>query len=192
LSAPAIERPPVVAGNTLVRTPGTGILHLVIAGAELPPHPVFHVPLECAPTGGLAAPAVRRYDGPADSARTCPACLTIVHGAPPAPPALEHLPFELPPPVYAERSLPAGHRGQAIEWQPWEPALRISHCDPSCDWCGDPGPGLLTIGRQPHQLRRYVAFRCSACEQMHAYEQVGPMDLQPVVVFDGQGPRRKR
>jgi hypothetical protein len=184
-------------GRVIVRAAGRPVLHVAREGVTAPAVQAFTVPLECAPDPEQA-PGVRPWDGPVTAARICPACLRSLRGEPePAAPRLvpagfaEALPEPVPDrggrrlravpdlPTYAEASLPAEHAGRPITWSRWTSSPVLSHYDPSCAWCGDAGPGEIAGGRQGNPLsrtdplRRYVAYRCTACQEMTAYEQVG-------------------
>lgn len=87
----------------------------------------------------------------------------------------------------------------AIDWERWEPALRITHIDPSCDKCLFPGPLLTRFGltiqpafttrritrpsriaegqrlqsvsehHPPAKVRTHFAVRCPNCGEHVAY-----------------------
>ncbi|WP_344603873.1 hypothetical protein [Streptomyces glaucus] len=159
------------------------------------------------------APGVRPWDGPVTESSLCPACLRSLRGEPePEQPRLvlagvsEPLPEPEPDrrgrhlrlvpdrPTYAEAPLPAEHTGRPITWSSWAPSPVITHYDPSCEWCGDPGPGEMAGGRQGNlmsrtdPLRRYIAYRCTACQEMTAYEQVGS-ELRTIVHHKSRAPK---
>jgi hypothetical protein len=176
--------------------------------------PVFTVPLECEPDVERA-PGVRPWEGPVTESGICPACLRSLRGEPepekprlvPAGvvaelpvPALDrgsrgrHLQAVPDPLEYAEAPLPAEHAGRPVTWSRWTTAPVISHHDPSCEWCGDPGPCEMAGGRQGHPasttvpFRRFMAYRCTACQEMTAYEQVGS-DLQTIAHHKSRAPK---
>ncbi|MFE2181383.1 hypothetical protein [Streptomyces sp. NPDC059455] len=205
MSALAVEAPvaPEWADRLVVRAAGRPLLHIAKEGITAPPVPVFTVPLECEPDAERPL-GVRPWDGPATESSICPVCLRSLRGEPeleqprliPAGVA-ETLPEPEPDrhgrhlwavsdqQTYAEAPLPAEHAGCPITWSAWKPAPVISHYDPSCEWCGDPGHGELTSGRQGDSAsktappRIYLARRCTACQLMTAYEQVGS-DLRTI------------
>jgi hypothetical protein len=217
MSALAVEAPaaaPVWDGRLVVRAAGRPLLHIGIEGATAPPVPMFTVPLECVPDVELA-PGVRPWDGPVVESRICPACLRSLRGEPePEAPrlvpagAIEALPEPQPGPdhrsrhlravadpiAYAEAPLPADHAGRPITWSRWTTSPVITHYDPSCEWCGDPGPGEMAGGRQGNPmsrtdpLRRYVAYRCTACQEMTAYEQAGS-ELKTIAHHKSRAPK---
>ncbi|MET9731984.1 hypothetical protein ABZZ79_15425 [Streptomyces sp. NPDC006458] len=214
MSALAVETPvaPVWGGRLVVRAAGRPLLHIAGEGVIAPAMPVFTVPLECAPDAEQA-PGVRPWDGPVTEASICRACLRSLRGEPePEAPRLvpagfaealpepeedssgRHLRAVPDLPVYAEAPLPAEHGGRPITWSRWTTAPVITHYDPSCEWCGDPGPGEMAGGRQGNPmshtdpLRRYIAYRCTACQEMTAYEQVGS-DLQPITHHKSRAPK---
>ncbi|MEU1592810.1 hypothetical protein ABZ468_08090 [Streptomyces sp. NPDC005708] len=217
MSALAVETTaaPVWGGRLVVRAAGHPVLHVGLEGVTAPRMPVFTVPLECVPDVEKA-PGVRPWSGPVLESGICPACLRALRGEPepetiPAPrpvPAgvAEALPepgpdtrgrrlWAVPDPVtYAAAPLPAEHAGRPITWSAWTTSPVISHYDPSCEWCGDPGPGEMAGGRQGNPmsstdpLRRYVAYRCTACQEMTAYEQVGK-DLQTIAHHKSRAPK---
>lgn len=60
------------------------------------------------------------------------------------------------------------------EWSRWEPELVLSHADPGCTTCGDPGPGCTAVGYEHHRggLRyRWHAHRCRACDETRIHER---------------------
>jgi hypothetical protein len=198
----------------VVRAAGRPMLHIAGEGVTAPAVPMFTVPLECVPDAERA-PGVRPWDGPVTESSICPACLRSLRGEPePEAPRLvpagasEELPVPAPDPdrrgrhlravpapvTYAEASLPAEHAGRPITWSAWRPAPVISHYDPSCEWCGDPKHGEMTSGRQGHPasktapLRIYLARRCTTCQVMTAYEQVGS-DLQTIAHHKSRAPK---
>jgi hypothetical protein len=173
---------------------------------------MFTVPLECVPDAEQA-PGVRPWDGPVTTANVCPACLRALRGEPePEAPRIvptgvaEGLPEPAPEDrgrhlwavpdltVYAEAPLPAEHAGRPITWSRWTTSPVMTHYDPSCEWCGDPGPGEMAGGRQGHPasttvpFRRFIAYRCTACQEMTAYEQVGS-DLQTIAHHKSRAPK---
>lgn len=215
MGALAVESPaapPEWAGRLVVRAAGHSDLHVAVEGIAAPRIPVFTVPLECAPDAEKA-PGVRPWDGPVTEPSICPACLRSLRGEPepewprPVPVGVAE---ELPEPepdrrgrhlravpdlvTYAPASLPAEHAGRPITWSAWTKAPTLSHYDPSCEWCGDPGPGEMAGGRQgspmskTNPLRRYVAYRCAACQEMTAYEQVGS-ELQTIAHHKSRAPK---
>lgn len=214
MSALAVEAPVVWAGRGIVRAAGRPVLHVVGEGVAPPAMPVFTVPLECQPNAEQA-PGVRPWDGPVTESSICPACLRSLRGEPkPEAPRLvpagvtEALPEPEPDsrgrshlravpdlPTYAEAPLPAEHAGHPVKWSlPWRPAPVISHYDPSCEWCGDPAHGEMTSGRSGHPtsktapLRIYLARRCTSCQLMTAYEQVGG-DLKTIAHHKSRAPK---
>lgn len=83
--------------------------------------------------------------------------------------------------TYAVVRLPSEINGRAVEWQPWEPALVLSHvpldCD-TCDWQDGPRTtyGKVTIPPQrrsaePQKLILYWAFRCPRCQETRVYRR---------------------
>ncbi|NML55130.1 hypothetical protein HHL19_35620 [Streptomyces sp. R302] len=208
MSALAVEAPltPDWAGRLIVRAAGRPLLHLAVQGVAAPAMPVFTVPLECIPDDERA-PGVRPWTGPVTESDLCPGCLRALRGEPepprprPIPPAVaEELPAPAPDradrhlwavpdrPVYTAAPLPTEHRGHPITWSPWKTAPVLSHYDPSCTWCGDPGPGEMAGGRQNSPLRRFLAYRCTACQEMTAYEQAGT-DLQTIAHHKSRAPK---
>ena len=214
MTALAVEAPaaPEWSGRLVVRAAGRPVLHIVGKSVTAPAMPVFTVPLECAPDAELA-PGVRPWDGPVTESSLCPACLRAVRGEPepeaarlvpagvtealpePEPGSRGHLQAVPDLPTYAEASLPAERAGRPIKWSlPWRPAPIISHYDPSCEWCGDPTHGEMTSGRQGHPtsktdpLRIFLARRCTACQLITAYEQVGG-DLQVIAHHKSRAPK---
>lgn len=214
MSALAVETPAAVVprGRLVVRAAGRPLLHIAGEGVTAPRMPVFTVPLECT-LDAEQAPGVRPWDGPVTEADICPACLRALRGEPePEKPRLvqadaaEELPEPDPdrrgrhlwavpaPTTYAEAPLPRDHAGQPITWGPWKPAPVISHYDPSCEWCGDRTHGEMTSGRSGHQksttnpLRIFLGRRCTACQLMTAYEQVGG-DLQTIAHHKSRAPK---
>ncbi|MFF8696211.1 hypothetical protein ACF08W_28770 [Streptomyces sp. NPDC015144] len=212
MSALAVESTvvPLWAGRLIVRAAGRQRLHVAQEGATVPASPVFTVPLECKLETGL-----RPWDGPVTESSICPACLRALRGEPePEKPRIvpagvaEELPVPaaapnprgrhlraVPAPVtYAEAPLPAEHVGRPITWSRWTTAPVITHHDPSCEWCGDAGPGEMAGGRQGHPtsttvpFRRFIAYRCTACQEMTAYEQVGS-DLQTIAHHKSRAPK---
>ncbi|MEU2909165.1 hypothetical protein ACFYM3_16165 [Streptomyces massasporeus] len=217
MTALAVEAPaarPEWDGRLVVRAAGRPLLHIGAEGVNAPTVPMFTVALECAPDAEQA-PGVRPWDGPVTEANICPACLRSLRGEPePEAPRLvpagvvEALPQPVPEPardgrhlqavpnlpVYAEAPLPAEHGGRPITWSRWTTAPVITHHDPSCECCGDPGPGEMAGGRQSNPmsrtdpLRRYVAYRCTACQEMTAYEQVGS-ELNTIAHHKSRAPK---
>lgn len=212
MSALAVEIAPAPAwaGHDIARAPGSGQLHVVLAGVAVPQTPVFTVPLECEPNAAQA-PGVRSWSGPVEEARVCPACLRALRGEPAEPvrsPAAGTCPlpgsgsnahgrrlWAVPDPVsYTPAALPAEHRGKPITWSPWTKAPVLTHFSSACSWCEDPGPCEMAGGRQGNPmssrdpLRRFVAYRCSRCQEMTAYEQVGG-DLKTVAHYKSRAPK---
>ncbi|MGA5127696.1 hypothetical protein ACPCAG_30895 [Streptomyces pseudogriseolus] len=204
---------PEWSGRLVVRAAGRPMLHIAAEGVTAPAVPVFTVPLECAPNAEQA-PGVRPWDGPVTEASVCPSCLRSLRGEPepeqprlvpagvaealpvpdPEPARSRHLRAVPDLPVYAEAQLPAEHGGRPITWSRWATAPVLTHYDPSCEWCGDPGPGEMAGGRQGNPmsqtdpLRRYVAYRCTACQEMTAYEQVGG-ELKTIAHHKSRAPK---
>ncbi|MCX4783911.1 MULTISPECIES: hypothetical protein [unclassified Streptomyces] len=86
-----------------------------------------------------------------------------------------------------------------IRWDPWEPALQITHLDPSCPTCAFPGPlstacgstwytpepTLARVARsrpgerskwirtqaKPYWCNTHWAVRCPQCDEMHVYRR---------------------
>lgn len=217
MSALAVEAPaaaPEWDGRLVVRAAGRPVLHVAGEGVTAPAMPVFTVPLECSPDTGQA-PGVRPWDGPVTESAVCPACLRALRGEPePEKPRIvpagvaEELPVPAPAPdqrgrhlrvvpdpvTYAEAPLPSEHAGHPITWSRWAPAPVLTHYDPSCEWCGDAGPGEMAGGRQGHPtsttvpFRRFIAYRCTACQEMTAYEQVGS-DLKTIAHHKSRAPK---
>lgn len=215
MSALAVETPAAIVppGRLVVRAAGRPLLHVAGEGVTAPRMPVFTVPLECAPDVEQA-PGVRPWDGPVTEADICPACLRALCGEPepekprPVPAGtVEELPkpepdrrgrhlWAVPEPVtYAEAPLPTEHAGQSITWlMPWRPTPVFDHFDPSCEWCGDREHGEMISGRSGHRksttapLRIFLAYRCTACQLMTAYEQVGG-DLQTIAHHKSRAPK---
>ncbi|MGY4936151.1 hypothetical protein ACWD7T_34700 [Streptomyces sp. 900116325] len=214
MSALAVEAPaaPVWGGRLVVRTAGRPLLHVAGEGITAPAMPVFTVPLECE-SDTERAPGVRPWEGPVTESGICPACLRSLRGEPepeaprPVPAGIaqalpdpdpdrrgRHLWAVPDQPTYAEAPLPAEHAERPITWSAWRPAPVLSHYDPSCEWCGDPAHGEMTSGRQGHPtsktvpLRIYLARRCTACQLMTAYEQVGS-DLQTIAHHKSRAPK---
>ncbi|MEV8344588.1 hypothetical protein [Streptomyces niveus] len=216
MTALAVEAPAAAEwhGRLVVRAAGRPMLHVAEEGVTTPAMPVFTVPLECAPDIERA-PGVRPWDGPVTESSICPACLRSLRGQPePEPPRLvpagvtEALPDPEPesdrrgrhlravpaPVAYAEAPLPTEHAGRRITWSRWTPSPVITHYDPSCEWCGDAGPGEMAGGRQGHPasttvpFRRFMAYRCTACQEMTAYEQVGS-DLKTISHHKSRAPK---
>jgi hypothetical protein len=196
----------------VVRAAGRPLLHIAGEGVTAPRMPVFTVPLECTPDAERA-PGVRPWDGPVTEADICPACLRALRGEPePEKPrlvpagAVEELPEPEPdrrgrhlwavpaPTTYTEAPLPRDHAGQPLSWGPWKPAPVLSHYDPSCEWCGDRTHGEMTSGRSGHSqsttapLRIFLGRRCTACQLMTAYEQVGG-DLRTIAHHKSRAPK---
>ncbi|RCV53485.1 hypothetical protein [Marinitenerispora sediminis] len=65
------------------------------------------------------------------------------------------------------------------EWSRWEPAPILSHIDPACPTCADPGPSVIAVGYiteltkrgETRKIRRWHAGRCPACDEMRIYER---------------------
>ncbi len=206
---------PLWAGRLVVRAAGRPLLHVGTEGVTAPSIPVFTVPLECCPDSDRA-PGVRPWSGPVDEARMCPVCLRSLRGEPEPEPvpvprpvkvaAVDSLPEPEPDrrgrrlwavpdlPTYAEAQLPAEHGGRPITWSPWKKAPAMSCYSSACTWCGDPGPCEMAGGRQgspsstTDPLRRYVAYRCSHCQEMTAYEHVG-IDLRQIAHHKSRAPK---
>ncbi|MER7952067.1 hypothetical protein ABTY59_32215 [Streptomyces sp. NPDC096079] len=210
MSALAVESTvaPLWAGRLIARAACRQELHVAQEGIPAPASPVFTVPLECKLETGL-----RPWDGPVTESSMCPACLRALRGEPePEKPRIvpagvaEQLPAAAPDPrgrhlravpdpvKYAEAPLPTEHAGHPITWSGWQTAPILSHYDPSCEWCGDAGPGEMAGGRQGHPasktipLRRFIAYRCTACQEMTAYEQVGS-ELRVVTHHKSRAPK---
>lgn len=216
MSALAVETSaaPEWSDRLVVRAAGRPLLHVAGEGVTVPAMPVFTVPLECV-ADLERAPGVRPWDGPVAESSICPACLRSLRGEPEpekpriVPPGVEE---ELPVPAlapdrsarrlqavpnsvkYAEALLPAEHAGRPIAWSGWTTAPVITHHGPSCEWCGDAGPGEMAGGHQGHPasttaaFRRFIAYRCTACQEMTAYEQVGT-DLQTIAHHKSRAPK---
>ncbi|MFN1193337.1 hypothetical protein ACK03K_34300 [[Kitasatospora] papulosa] len=96
--------------------------------------------------------------------------------------------------TYAEASLPQEHGGRPITWSSWTKAPVIHCVSAACEWCGDPAAGEMAGGRQGNPmsrtdpLRRFVAYRCTSCQLMTAYEQVGN-DLQTISQHKSRAPK---
>jgi hypothetical protein len=205
---------PEWSGRLVVRAAGRLLLHVAGEGVAAPEAPVFTVPLECIPDAEQA-PGVRPWNGPVTESSICPACLRSLRGEPePEKPRLvpasmaEELPAPAPdldrcgrhlqvvpdPVKYAAAPLPAEHAGRPITWSRWTGVPVITHRDPSCEWCGDSGPGEMAGGRQGHPaskavpFRRFIAYRCTACQLMTAYEQVGN-DLKTIAHHKSRAPK---
>ncbi|GAA5070833.1 hypothetical protein [Streptomyces similanensis] len=215
MSALAVEAPaapPEWGGRLVVRAAGRPVLHVGAEGVRAPKMPVFTMALECAPDAEQA-PGVRPWEGPVTEASICPACLRSLRGQPePEQPRLvpvgtaEELPGPesdqrgrhlrvVPDPVaYSAAPLPAEYAGRPIAWSAWKPAPVIAHYDPSCEWCGDPAHGEMTSGREGHPqstagpLRIFLARRCTACQLMTAYEQIGT-DLRTIAHHRSRAPK---
>lgn len=75
-------------------------------------------------------------------------------------------------------ALPDHINGRPVtRWTPWRAAMLLSHIDPACSTCADPGPPVLARGYtldtvRGHQveLYRWHAHRCPACDEMRIYE----------------------
>ncbi|GGW94965.1 hypothetical protein [Streptomyces noursei] len=215
MTALAVEtQAPIWAGRVIVRAAGRMALHVAVAGAQVPDAIMFTVPVECRPDA-TSAPGVRPWAGPVDEQRLCALCLRALRGEPepePARPlptsAAESLPdldrsgrrLRAVPdlPAYTAPALPTEHGGQPIRWSEWAEAPKLSHYSAACDWCGDPGPCLMTGGRQgnplakDNPLRWFAAYRCSYCQEMNVYEQVGAADLKPIAHFKPKSPKGAR
>ncbi|MFF7838811.1 hypothetical protein ACFZC6_08345 [Streptomyces ossamyceticus] len=215
MSALAVEvlaSPPEWDGRLVVRAAGRPVLHIGAEGITAPSVPVFAVALECTPDAERA-PGVRPWDGPVTKSAICPACLRSLRGEPeleaprlvlagvaealpePEPDRRERHLQAVPAPVtYTEAPLPDKHAGRPITWSPWKPAPTISHYDPSCEWCGDQDHGELTSGCQGHPgsktppPRVFLARRCTACQLMTAYEQVGS-ELETIAHHKSRAPK---
>ncbi|MER6520253.1 hypothetical protein ABT246_25780 [Streptomyces sp. NPDC001553] len=212
MTALAVQAPAPWVGRLIVRAAGRPLLHVATEGAVAPVAAMFTVALECCQDLDQA-PGVRPWAGPVDEASVCPSCLRSLRGEPePAPARLvgsgpdEELPepgrgrrlWTVPDPrSYAAAPLPAEHGGRPITWSPWTAAPVISCYSSAYEWCGDPGPGEMAGGRQgsPQStldpLRRYVAYRCSYCQEMTAYEHVGT-DFQPIIHHKSRAPKDSR
>ncbi|MEV7512037.1 hypothetical protein AB0O57_29185 [Streptomyces sp. NPDC091201] len=198
-------------GRLVVRTAGGRLLHIGAEGAVSPGGAVFTVALECC-RDQSQAPGVRPWAGPVDEARVCPACLRSLRGEPepvlplveagapvrPAEAAPGRRLWAVPSPAaWAAAALPAEHRGRPITWSSWTPAPVITHYSSACSWCGDAGPCEMAGGRQgspqsvTDPLRRYVAYRCSYCQEMTAYEHVGT-DLEQIAHYKSRAPKGSR
>ncbi|MCG8971786.1 hypothetical protein [Streptomyces sp. CL12-4] len=214
LAAEALAVPLEWDGRLIVRAAGRPVLHVAGEGITAPAMPMFTVPLECQPDPEQA-PGVRPWDGPVTASSLCPACLRSLRGEPePEQPRLvptgttDALPEPAAQPdprgrhlqavpdliSYAEAPLPAEHAGHPITWSAWQSSPVLSHYDPSCEWCGDPGPGEMAGGRQGHPtsktvpFRRFIAYRCTACQEMTAYEQVGS-ELKTITHHKSRAPK---
>ncbi|MER6109345.1 hypothetical protein [Streptomyces hirsutus] len=219
MSALAVEAPaapPEWDGRLVVRAAGRPVLHIGTEGVTAPTVAMFTVPLECAPDIERA-PGVRPWNGPVTEASICPACLRSLRGQPEPAPArpvpvpagvAEALPEPQPAPddrgrhlrvvpdpvTYTAAPLPAEHAGRPITWSRWTTSPVLTHYDPSCEWCEDPGPGEMAGGRQGRHtsktdpLRRYMAYRCTACQEMTVYEQVGT-DLKTIAHHKSRAPK---
>ncbi|MFB6629986.1 hypothetical protein ACFCWY_08830 [Streptomyces sp. NPDC056362] len=214
MSALAIEASavPEWSGRLIVRAAGRPLLHVALEGSLAPTTPVFTVPLECEPDTERV-PGVRPWAGPVSESSLCTACVRSLRGEPePERPRIvpAGVAEELPAPeperrgrrlwavpneiTYAEAPLPGEHAGHPITWSRWQTAPVLSHYDPSCEWCGDAGPGEMVGGRQGHPastavpLRRFIAYRCTACQEMTAYEQVDS-DLKTVSHHKSRAPK---
>ncbi|RZU28291.1 hypothetical protein EV284_6457 [Streptomyces sp. BK022] len=214
MSALAVETAAVPEWDSrlVVRAAGRPDLHIGAAGTVAPRVPMFTVALECQPDVDQA-PGVRPWTGPVTERAICPACLRALRGEPePVKPArvpagvLEELPQPEPdragrhlwavpaPQTYAEAPLPAEHAGRRITWSAWKPTPVLSRYDPACEWCGDTEHGEMTSGRQgnplsaTNPLRRFLAYRCTACQLMTAYEQTGT-DLTVIAHFKSHAPK---
>ncbi|MFJ9416687.1 hypothetical protein ACIRPT_21195 [Streptomyces sp. NPDC101227] len=216
MSALAVEKPtPVWAGRVVVRSAGRMELHVAVQGAQVPSAIMFTVPVECRPDVE-SAPGVRPWTGPVDEGRLCASCLRVLRGEPEPEPArrvpastVEALAgsglerkgclWAVPDlPTYTAPSLPAEHGGRPIRWSEWVEAPKLSHYSAACDWCGDTGPCLMTGGRQgnplakDNPLRWFVAYRCSYCQDMRVYEQIGSAGLQSIATFKPKSPKGAR
>ncbi|MFB7403340.1 hypothetical protein ACFCZR_24505 [Streptomyces rubiginosohelvolus] len=220
MSALAVEAPaaPLWSGRLVVRGAGRQalVLHVALEGVSAPVSaPMFTVALECA-QDAERAPGVRPWPGPVTEASICPRCLRALRGEPePEPPRLvpagiaQALPEPAPDrgprrlwavpdaPTYAEAPLPREHGGRPITWSAWTTAPALNCISSACEWCGDPGPGEMAGGRQGNPmsrtdpLRRYMAYRCTACQEMTAYEQVGG-DLKTIAHHKSRAPKGSR
>ncbi|MFD4795031.1 hypothetical protein [Streptomyces anulatus] len=217
MSALAVEAPaaPLWGGRLVVRGAGRPVLHVALAGVTAPVMPVFTVALECAPDAEQA-PGVRPWAGPVTESSLCSGCLRSLRGEPepekprlvPAGTALA-LPEPAPdrgprrlwavpePQTYAEAALPREHGGRPITWSAWTKAPMLNCISNACGWCGDSRSGEMAGGRQgnpmsrTNPLRRYLAYRCTACQEMTAYEQVGG-DLKTIAHHRSRAPKGGR
>ena len=214
MTALAVEtEAPIWSGRVIVRAAGRMALHIAVAGAQVPDAIMFTVPVECRPDI-TSAPGVRPWAGPVDEQHLCASCLRALRGEPePAARSTptgeaEPLPDLEPPgrllravpdlPTYTAPALPAEHGGQPIRWSEWVEAPKLSHYSAACDWCGDARPCLMAGGRQgnplakDNPLRWFAAYRCSYCQEMNVYEQVGAADLKPIAHFKPKSPKGAR
>lgn len=75
-------------------------------------------------------------------------------------------------------ALPSEIGGTPVaRWTPWKAAPILSHIDPSCPTCADPGPSSMARGYahairrgERTELYRWHAHRCPACDEMRIYE----------------------
>lgn len=65
-----------------------------------------------------------------------------------------------------------------VRWSTWKAVPLISHIDPACETCADPGPGCIAWGYaratyrgKGMERRRWTAHRCPACDEMRVYER---------------------
>lgn len=80
-------------------------------------------------------------------------------------------------PLRSIPTLPGQIDGTPVaEWSPWRTVPIMSHIDPSCSTCADPGPSLIAAGYitqtrkgRKVKLRRWDAHRCPACDEMRIY-----------------------
>jgi len=85
---------------------------------------------------------------------------------------MHHLPLRSIP------ALPGQIDGTPVDrWDQWRTVPILSHLDPSCANCADPGPSCIAMGYAKQtvrgrqvQLRRWDAHRCPACDEMRIYE----------------------
>lgn len=188
IPAAAVAECPAAA---VVRTPA-GVLHLVADGVAVPRLPVFTVALLCVEDADQA-PAVRAYGEAWDERKACRRCVRVWRGEPEPPVAVaEELPGVEPvlPPTPAVPALPREHRGRPLVWCDWEAQPWMTHVDPSCEACGDPGPGMLAHGRGRDPLGVYMAFRCPACQHMDVHEVGAGYDL--TLIYEHRGTAKAR
>ena len=217
MTALAVERSsPIWIGRVIVRTAGRTVLHIAVEGAQVPAAAMFTLPLECHPDAD-SAPGVRPWTGPVDKGLLCASCLRTLRGEPEPEPVLlvpagvtETLPESDPGrqgrllrvvpdlPTYMAPNLPTEHGGRPILWSEWIKAPELSHYSSACDWCGDAGPCVVAGGWQgnplskDNPLRRFVAYRCSYCQEMRVYQQTGAADLKPIAHFKAKSPKGAR
>lgn len=79
------------------------------------------------------------------------------------------------------RSIPAlpeeVNGARVSRWSPWKAVPILSHIDPGCATCADPGPSCMakgyayaTIKGRRVELCQWRAHRCPACDEMRIYE----------------------